>query len=252
LDHAKKAVADAKSRMENLRKRRQDLGKHADEEVANSDKATENVMELEDKAGTIGEKAEEEANKISVVKEAVVKEMKSVPELLTSAAAEEDEAAQLKRRAHEKLYDSRRKTDEADRLDRVAAEKEREAHMIRSRLVAILEEKTRLLDSKVRARPSLDSPHSAPLEGTRSPDTKAVAQVAVPLGRRYGTHSAKMCFPKKALQKLPRRRKSLRRGQPREPSWRRRLNRLLSRTWLQSDGRRRWYSLRVWRLSTAL
>ena len=207
-------------------------------------------MELEDKAGTIGEKAEEETNKISVVKEAVVKEMKSVPELLTSAAAEEDEAARLKRRAHEKLYDSRRKTDEADRLDRVAAEKEREAHMIRSRLVAILEEKTRLLDSKVRARPSLDSPHSAPLEGTRSPDTKAVAQVAVLLGRRYGTHSANMCSPKKTLQKLPRRRK--RSGQPREPSWRRRLNRLLSRTWLQSDRRRRWYSLRVWRLSTAL
>ena len=209
-------------------------------------------MELEDKAGTIGEKAEEEANKISVVKEAVVKEMKSVPELLTSAAAEEDEAAQLKRRAHEKLYDSRRKTDEANRLDRVAAKKEREAKMIRSRPVAILEENIRLFDSQGACPPPSRLAPICPPRRHRSPDTKAVAQVAVLLGRRYGTRRAKMCSPKKALQKLPRRRKSLRRGQPREPSWRRRLNRLLSRTWLQSDRRRRWYSLRVWRLSTAL
>jgi len=235
--------------MENLRKRRQDLGKHADEEVANSDKATENVMELEDKAGTIGEKAEEETNKISVVKEAVVKEMKSVPELLTSAAAEEDEAARLKRRAHEKLYDSRRKTDEANRLDRVAAKKEREAKMIRSRPVAILEENIRLFDSQGACPPPSRLAPICPPRRHRSPDTKAVAQVAVLLGRRYGTHSANMCSPKKTLQKLPRRRK--RSGQPREPSWRRRLNRLLSRTWLQSDGPRRWYGLRVWRLSTA-
>ena len=61
------------------------------------------------------------------------------PWLLRTARDAEESAAHLKEDARTRMEDSRRKTEEAYRLDRVAEEKEREAKMIRGRLMAILQ-----------------------------------------------------------------------------------------------------------------
>ena len=96
-------------------------------------------MDLESKAGALQEKAQEEASKITAVKKAAEEEKVTIPHLLRTARDDEESAAHLKADARTRMDDSRRKTEEAYRLDRVAEEKEREAKMIRGRLIAILQ-----------------------------------------------------------------------------------------------------------------
>jgi len=150
LSKSKQAVEDAKKAIKRLHSKQKNLSKRHDDDAAKADKAKEDVMNLESKAGTMQEKAQEEASKISAVKKAAASESVSIPHLLRTARNDEESAAHLKSDARTRMEDSRRKTEEAYRLDRVAEEKEREAKMIRGRLIAILEERTKMLDAKER------------------------------------------------------------------------------------------------------
>lgn len=150
LSKSEKAVKDTKDAIARLHKKQKVLAQKHDQDAAKADKAKENVMDLESKAGTLQEKAQEEASKIAAVKKAAASEQVSIPHLLRSARENEESAAHLKRDARDRMDDSRRKSEEAYRLDRVAEEKEHEAKMIRDRLIAILQERTKMLDAKER------------------------------------------------------------------------------------------------------
>jgi hypothetical protein len=150
LAKTEKDVAAAKKAITRLVTKAKALAQRHDQDAAKADKAKESVMDLESKAGTLEEKAQEEATKITAVKKATAEEEISIPHLLRTAREDEESAAHLKADARQRMDDSRRKTEEAYRLDRVAGEKEKEAKMIRGRLIAILEERTKLLDAKVR------------------------------------------------------------------------------------------------------
>ena len=147
---AKKRLDRARKRLKALRDKKKALAQRHDDDSAKADKAKENVMNLESKAGDLQEKAEEEATKIKAVKQAAAQEKISIPRLVREARVAEESALHLKHDARARMEASKRKTEEAFRLDRVAQEKEREAKMIRSRLVAILEERTKMLDEKER------------------------------------------------------------------------------------------------------
>ena len=171
LSKSEKAVQDTKDAIARLHKKQKTLAKKHDQDAAKADKAKENVMDLESKAGTLQEKAQEEASKIASVKKAAATEQVSIPHLLRSARENEESATHLKADAHARMDDSRRKTEEAYRLDRVAEEKEREAKMIRGRLIAILEERTKMLDAKER-----DAAREKKLASKGAKDAAAEAQ----------------------------------------------------------------------------
>ena len=171
LSKSQKAVQDTRDAVVRLHKKQRDLAQKHDTDAAKADKAKEDVMDLESKAGTLQEKAQEEASKITAVKKAAATEKVSIPHLLRTAREDEESAAHLKEDARARMEDSRRKTEEAYRLDRVAEEKEREAKMIRGRLIAILEERTKMLDAKER-----DAAREKKLASKGAKDAAAEAQ----------------------------------------------------------------------------
>jgi hypothetical protein len=136
---SKKTLEDVKKAIKRLHAKQKALAARHDHDAANADKAKEDVMDLESKAGALEEKAQEEASKITAVKKAAASEEVTIPHLLRTARDDEESASRLKADARTRMEDSRRKTEEAYRLDRVAEEKEREAKMIRGRLIAILQ-----------------------------------------------------------------------------------------------------------------
>ncbi|EKX38112.1 hypothetical protein GUITHDRAFT_144426 [Guillardia theta CCMP2712] len=148
LDKADKAVQDAQKELKHIKEEEKTSSSTSDNDSAKADKAKEDIMNLESEAGTFNEKAQEEEQKIVLVKAAAAKEAAKIPELFKSARNAEDEADKLKLVARNKMQDSKRKSEEAFRLDKVAEEKEREAHMIRKKLISILEEKTKMLYTK--------------------------------------------------------------------------------------------------------
>jgi len=142
LSKEKTRANKAEERVKRLKSKAADLDSAADKDAAQADKLKEDVLTLQSKAATLDEKAQEEGSKMTVVREATAKEAASIPLLLSQADAAEQKAAQLKRSAAARMGESRRKESRATALDRLADQKEREAHLLRTRLVSVVSAKT--------------------------------------------------------------------------------------------------------------
>lgn len=148
LEHASDEVKLAHSKVRELRGESETLLATVRRDKSKADGDKEQVMELEDKAGALSEKASEEQDKIEVVQSKQSKAAQALPKLLKDAEQEEIEASEMKAQARKRMADSQRKASAAKRLDTLAQEKEHEAHVMRNKLMGILEQKTNILKQK--------------------------------------------------------------------------------------------------------
>jgi len=148
FQHASDEVKKAHSKVRELRGESQELLVTVKRDQSKADGDKEQVMELEDKAGALSEKASEEQDKIQLVESKQNKAAKALPKLLQDAEQEEVEASEMKVQARKRMADSQRKAAAAKRLDALAQDKEHEAHVMRNKLMGILEQKTKILQHK--------------------------------------------------------------------------------------------------------
>jgi len=145
LEHAGDEVRKAHTTVQKLQDDAHTLLSTVTADRSKADKDRETVMELEDKAGALSQKASEEQDKVKLVEAKQSQAAAALPKLLKDAEAEEVEAAEMKAQARKRMADSQRKAAAAKRLDALALEKEHDAHVMRSKLMGILEKKTQIL-----------------------------------------------------------------------------------------------------------
>jgi len=148
LHRSENAVSSAQHKVKALKNHAAELEATADKDLSRADQDKEQIMELEDRAGTLNEKASEEADRIKSVESAERKAAADLPTMLSNAKTDESQAQKLKESARRHMADSERKAAAAKRLDSLAEEKEREAQIVRNQLMAILQEKTNTLNAK--------------------------------------------------------------------------------------------------------
>jgi hypothetical protein len=145
LQHAADEVHQAHATVEKLRADAQTLlgTVKADHNKADTDR--EIVMELEDKAGALSQKASEEQDTMKLVEAKQSQAAAALPKLLKDAEGEEVEATEMKAQAQKRMADSERKVAAAKHLDAIAQQKEHDAHVMRNKLVGILQKKSQIL-----------------------------------------------------------------------------------------------------------
>ena len=148
LQHAGDTVHAARARLRKLRDGAGSLQASEKHERSQADADKERVMELEDKAAALAQKAAEEKDAIQVVESKQDEAAGALPKLLKDAEKEEAEASEMKAQARKRLADSKRKASAAKRLDKAAQIKERDAHVMRNKLMGILEQRSKLLARK--------------------------------------------------------------------------------------------------------
>jgi hypothetical protein len=196
LKNAVDALAKARLQVKSLKEKASELDATADKDRALADKAKEQILELEDKAGTYSEKAGEEADKIAVVQTAEAKTASRLPKLLASAKLAEKKAQELKADAAAHMRDSQAKSSRAEQLDEIAREKEQQARMMRQRLMAVLEQKAQTLEAQQ---------HQAAVEEESAQDAarKAAAQAEALAGNAEEQASLARAAETLASQQLP-------------------------------------------------
>lgn len=148
LKHSADDLAKARLSVKHLREKASELDATADRDRARADKDKEEILELEDKAGTYSERAGEESDKIAVVESAQRKTARELPSLLSDAESDEKNARELKAEAARHMRDSSVKSSKASQLDHLAREKEAQAKTMRQRLMAVLQQKATTLEEK--------------------------------------------------------------------------------------------------------
>jgi hypothetical protein len=190
------SLARARLAVKSLKEKASELDATADKDRAMADKAKEQILELEDKAGTFSEKAGEEADKIAVVQSAEAKTAGKLPKLLASAKLAEKKAQELKANAAAHMRDSQAKSSRAEQLDEIAREKEQQARMMRQRLMAVLEQKAQTLEAKQHAA-------AAQEEDAQEAARKAAAQAEALAGNAEEQASLARAAQTLASQQLP-------------------------------------------------
>ena len=157
LQHAADEVHQAHATVEKLRSDAQTLMGTVKADHIKADKDREIVMELEDKAGALSQKASEEQDTMKLVEAKQSQAAAALPKLLKDAEGEEVEAAEMKAQAQKRMADSERKAAAAKRLDAIAQQKEHDAHVMRSKLVGILQKKSEILEREEKQAAMADS-----------------------------------------------------------------------------------------------
>jgi hypothetical protein len=157
LQHAADEVHQAHATVEKLRADARTLLGTVKADHNKADKDREIVMELEDKAGALSQKASEEQDTMKLVEAKQSQAAAALPKLLKDAEGEEVEAAEMKAQAQKRMADSERKAAAAKRLDAIAQQKEHDAHLMRSKLVGILQKKSQILAREEKQAAMADS-----------------------------------------------------------------------------------------------
>jgi len=145
LQHAADEVHQAHATVKKLRADAQTLLGTVKADHNKADKDREIVTELEDKAGALSQKASEEQDTMRLVDAKQSQAAAALPKLLKDAEGEEVEAAEMKAQAQKRMADSERKAAAAKHLDAIAQQKEHDAHVMRNKLVGILQKKSQIL-----------------------------------------------------------------------------------------------------------
>lgn len=148
LRHAKDSLAEGRLQVKKLTEKATGLDAAAAKDTAKADQDKEEILELEDEAGKASEKASAEEDKIQLVNAASFKVAKKLPSLMKTAEEDEAQAGELKAEAAKHMKESADKSERAKKLDELARDKEGQAHAMRERLMAVLEDKARQLDAK--------------------------------------------------------------------------------------------------------
>merc|ERR1719409_1556101 len=148
LQRAGDTVHAARARLRKLRDGAGSLQASEKHERSQADADKEHVMELEDKAAALAQKAAEEKDAIQVVESKQDEAAGALPKLLKDAEKEEVEASEMKAQARKRLADSKRKASAAERLDKAAQIKERDAYVMRHKLMGILEQRSEMIARK--------------------------------------------------------------------------------------------------------
>ena len=203
LERAGDEVHEAHKQVRKLRAESETLISSMRKDVSKADSEKEKVMELEDKAGALSEKAAEEQDKIKIVEAKQNKAASALPKLLKDAETEEVEASEMKAQAKIRMADSQEKAAAAKRLDAKAQDKERDAHEMRQKLMGILARKTKILAQKEEdaARADAAAKAAAKAEAEKAEEYAAEASEKAQLAKHQeGDEIAEVAAAKPAAQ----------------------------------------------------